>query len=49
MIYVSDFLKTHKELMKNMSLKCNQVIDYLAINDDENFPNKRYVLYLQIN
>uniref|UniRef100_A0A803LVK5 Ubiquitin-like protease family profile domain-containing protein n=1 Tax=Chenopodium quinoa TaxID=63459 RepID=A0A803LVK5_CHEQI len=41
MIYVSDFLKTHKKVMENMSLKCNQVIDYLAINDDENFPNKR--------
>uniref|UniRef100_A0A803MRC9 Ubiquitin-like protease family profile domain-containing protein n=1 Tax=Chenopodium quinoa TaxID=63459 RepID=A0A803MRC9_CHEQI len=40
MIYVSDFLKTRKEVMENMSLKCNQVIDYLAINDDENFPNK---------
>uniref|UniRef100_A0A803L0Z6 Ubiquitin-like protease family profile domain-containing protein n=1 Tax=Chenopodium quinoa TaxID=63459 RepID=A0A803L0Z6_CHEQI len=41
MIYVSDFLKTHKEVMQNMSLKCKQVIDYLSINVDENFPNKR--------
>uniref|UniRef100_A0A803MMB6 Uncharacterized protein n=1 Tax=Chenopodium quinoa TaxID=63459 RepID=A0A803MMB6_CHEQI len=44
MIYVSDFLKTHKEKMKNMSLKCNQVINYLAVNDDENFPNKSEVV-----
>uniref|UniRef100_A0A803MAV9 Retrovirus-related Pol polyprotein from transposon TNT 1-94-like beta-barrel domain-containing protein n=1 Tax=Chenopodium quinoa TaxID=63459 RepID=A0A803MAV9_CHEQI len=42
MIYVSNFLKTHKEVIENMSLNCKQVIDYLAINDDENFPNKRY-------
>ena len=49
MIYDSDFLKIHKEVMENMSLKCHQVIDYLAINDDENFPNKRYVLYFLKN
>uniref|UniRef100_A0A803MP98 Ubiquitin-like protease family profile domain-containing protein n=1 Tax=Chenopodium quinoa TaxID=63459 RepID=A0A803MP98_CHEQI len=36
--------KKHKEVMHNMSLQCHQVIDYLAINDGENFPNKRYVL-----
>uniref|UniRef100_A0A803MVF7 Ubiquitin-like protease family profile domain-containing protein n=1 Tax=Chenopodium quinoa TaxID=63459 RepID=A0A803MVF7_CHEQI len=44
MVYVSNFLKTRKEVMESMSLKCNQVIDYLAINDDENFPNKRSTL-----
>uniref|UniRef100_A0A803MZ40 Ubiquitin-like protease family profile domain-containing protein n=1 Tax=Chenopodium quinoa TaxID=63459 RepID=A0A803MZ40_CHEQI len=41
MICVSDFLKKHKEVIDNMSLTCHQVIDYLAINDDENFPNNR--------
>uniref|UniRef100_A0A803MYR7 Ubiquitin-like protease family profile domain-containing protein n=1 Tax=Chenopodium quinoa TaxID=63459 RepID=A0A803MYR7_CHEQI len=44
MIYVSNFLKKHKEVMDNMSLTCHQVIDYLAINDDENFPNKSEVV-----
>uniref|UniRef100_A0A803MZM7 Ubiquitin-like protease family profile domain-containing protein n=1 Tax=Chenopodium quinoa TaxID=63459 RepID=A0A803MZM7_CHEQI len=44
MICVSDFLKKHKEVMDNMSLQCYQVIDYLAINDGENFPNKSEVV-----
>uniref|UniRef100_A0A803LLT8 Uncharacterized protein n=1 Tax=Chenopodium quinoa TaxID=63459 RepID=A0A803LLT8_CHEQI len=43
-ICVYDFLKTHKEVMKNMSLKCHQLIEYLTINDDENFPNKSEVV-----
>uniref|UniRef100_A0A803KUP3 Ubiquitin-like protease family profile domain-containing protein n=1 Tax=Chenopodium quinoa TaxID=63459 RepID=A0A803KUP3_CHEQI len=30
--------------MDNMSLQCYQVIDYLAINDNENFPNKSEVV-----
>uniref|UniRef100_A0A803MWT3 Ubiquitin-like protease family profile domain-containing protein n=1 Tax=Chenopodium quinoa TaxID=63459 RepID=A0A803MWT3_CHEQI len=44
MIRLSNFLKKHKEVMENMSLKCHQVIDYLTINDDENFPNKSEVV-----
>uniref|UniRef100_A0A803N9K9 Ubiquitin-like protease family profile domain-containing protein n=1 Tax=Chenopodium quinoa TaxID=63459 RepID=A0A803N9K9_CHEQI len=32
------------EVMQNMSLKCKQVIDYLSINEDENFPNKSKVV-----
>uniref|UniRef100_A0A803MTC5 Ubiquitin-like protease family profile domain-containing protein n=1 Tax=Chenopodium quinoa TaxID=63459 RepID=A0A803MTC5_CHEQI len=44
MICVSDFLKKHKEVMDNMSLQCYQVINYLAINDGENFPNKSEVV-----
>uniref|UniRef100_A0A803KTW7 Ubiquitin-like protease family profile domain-containing protein n=1 Tax=Chenopodium quinoa TaxID=63459 RepID=A0A803KTW7_CHEQI len=36
--------KSFKEVMQNMSLKCKQVIDYLSINDDENFPNKSEVV-----
>uniref|UniRef100_A0A803N5Y6 Ubiquitin-like protease family profile domain-containing protein n=1 Tax=Chenopodium quinoa TaxID=63459 RepID=A0A803N5Y6_CHEQI len=44
MICVSDFLKKHKEVMDNMSLQCYQVIDYLANNDGENFPNKSEVV-----
>uniref|UniRef100_A0A803MS47 Uncharacterized protein n=1 Tax=Chenopodium quinoa TaxID=63459 RepID=A0A803MS47_CHEQI len=44
MICVSNFLKKHKDVMDNMSLQCHQVIDYLAINDGENFPNKSEVV-----
>uniref|UniRef100_A0A803NAW2 Ubiquitin-like protease family profile domain-containing protein n=1 Tax=Chenopodium quinoa TaxID=63459 RepID=A0A803NAW2_CHEQI len=47
MICVSDSLKKHKEVMDNMSLTCHQVIDYLAINDDENFPNKNSIEILR--
>uniref|UniRef100_A0A803M6L4 Ubiquitin-like protease family profile domain-containing protein n=1 Tax=Chenopodium quinoa TaxID=63459 RepID=A0A803M6L4_CHEQI len=40
---ISRFRK-HKEVMDNMSLQCYQVVDYLAINDGENFPNKSKVV-----
>uniref|UniRef100_A0A803NBJ4 Uncharacterized protein n=1 Tax=Chenopodium quinoa TaxID=63459 RepID=A0A803NBJ4_CHEQI len=36
--------KKHKDVTDNMSFQCYQVIDYLAINDGENFPNKSEVV-----
>uniref|UniRef100_A0A803MY27 Ubiquitin-like protease family profile domain-containing protein n=1 Tax=Chenopodium quinoa TaxID=63459 RepID=A0A803MY27_CHEQI len=36
--------KKISKVMHNMSLQCHQVIDYLAINDGENFPNKSKVV-----
>uniref|UniRef100_A0A803MRT9 Ubiquitin-like protease family profile domain-containing protein n=1 Tax=Chenopodium quinoa TaxID=63459 RepID=A0A803MRT9_CHEQI len=39
-LYLANRRKKHKKVMDNMSLQCYQVIDYLAINDGENFPTR---------